>query len=137
MNNVMANNLVYPTPERIIEYNVLALELIKAKKKDKPSVMSYSKVVEAISKAKNKKGNIYDKATVLLHSLVQGHPFASGNRRTAFIAVKYFLLLNNAKFGVKDDPLQAKTLLGVREGYYTHDEIKEWIKNGKIREFRR
>jgi hypothetical protein len=30
-----------------------------------------------------------------------------------------------------------KVMQGVRENYYSHEELKEWLKNGKIKEFRR
>ncbi len=59
------------------------------------------------------------------------------NRRTAFIVVKEFLLANHASFHVKDDPHYAKVMQGIRESFYATEEIKEWIKNGKIREFKR
>jgi prophage maintenance system killer protein len=73
----------------------------------------------------------------LLKGIVQKHPFASGNRRTAFIVTKDFLLHNHASFLIKDDPENAKVMQGVRENYYSHEELKEWLKNGKIKEFRR
>lgn len=40
--------IVYPSPERIIEYNLLALELIKVKKADTPKVLSMSRIREII-----------------------------------------------------------------------------------------
>jgi len=69
--------------------------------------------------------------------LVKKHPFASGNRRTAFVVTKYFLMQNKASFEIKDDPHYARGMLGIRENYYTKEEVKEWIKHGKIREFKR
>jgi hypothetical protein len=38
--------LVYPTTEKLIEYNFLALEFIKVKKADQPKVLSHSKINE-------------------------------------------------------------------------------------------
>ena len=73
----------------------------------------------------------------MLKGLVQGHAFASGNRRTAFIATKYFLTTNKAKISVGDEPENAKVMLGIREQQYSDSEIKEWLKHGKIREFKR
>ena len=90
-----------------------------------------------IKSCKENEGDIYDKALVLLRGLIQNHPFASGNRRTALIVTKDFLLSNNAKFKIRDDPKYAKVMQGIREDYYTNKEIKEWIKNGKIKEFKR
>ena len=130
-------NFVYPTPEKIIEYNLLALEIIKVKKADKPKVLSRNKIVEVIKECEEKEGDIYDKAVVLLKGLIQKHPFASGNRRTAFITTKDFIISNNHKFSIKDEPHFARALQGIREHYYLDDEIKEWIKNGQIKEFKR
>ena len=38
--------MIYPTPEQIIEYNFLALELIKVKKADQPKVLSRTKILD-------------------------------------------------------------------------------------------
>ena len=65
------------------------------------------------------------------------YKFASGNRRTAIIATKDFLLRNGAKFRMNDAPGDAKAMQGIRENYYSDNEIKEWIQHGTIREFRR
>ena len=69
--------------------------------------------------------------------MIQKHPFASGNRRTAFIAVKDFLLKNNELLGIKDNPEQARIMIGIRENFYKDEELKEWLKHGKIRKFER
>ena len=127
----------YPTVEKIIELKALVLAVIRVKKADRPAVLSRVKIEETIEACKETEGDVYDKATVLLHSLVKKHPFASGNRRTAFIATKDFLYHNNAVFHVSDDPAQAKVMTGIREDFYTREEIREWIKHGKIRPFRR
>ena len=97
----------------------------------------YRKLKGLIEDCKNKEGDIYDKAVTLLKGLIQKHAFASGNRRTAFVVTKEFLLNNQAKFRIKNDPKYAKVMLGIREHYYSEDEIKEWIRNGEIKEFRR
>jgi len=130
-------DVLYPTVEKVIEYNVLALKLIKVKRADQPKILSHQKIVGIIEETKDSEGDIYDKAVVLLKGLIQKHPFASGNRRTAFIVTKEFLLKNNAAFKVKDDPAHARVMQGIREDYYTQEEIKEWIKHDKIREFKR
>lgn len=129
--------IIYPTPEKIIEYNLLVLNILKVKKADKAEVLSHRKIVEIIDECKDMRGDIYDKAVFLLKSLIRKHPFASGNRRTAFIVTKDFLLSNKAKFKIKDDPKYARVMLGIREHSYIDKEIKDWIKNGKIREFKR
>ena len=133
----MEKGVKYPTAERIIEYNLLVLTIIKAKRKDKAQVLNHQKLRGIIGGCEKLEGDIYDKAVYLLKNLIKQHPFASGNRRTAFVVVKEFLLENGEKFKIKDDPEQAKVMLGIRENYYTDNEIKEWIKNGEIRIFKR
>ena len=129
--------IYYPTADKIIELNLLSLNIIKAKKGDKAELLAYQKLKTVVAECKNLKGDIYDKAAVLLKGIVQKHPFASGNRRTAFAVTKYFLLKNKGYFKIKDKPEQARVMIGIRENYYNYSEIKEWIKNGKIKEFKR
>ncbi len=129
--------VVYPSVDKVIEFNLLALNVIKAKKADSAQVLSKVKILNTISACKALKGDLYDKSVILFKGLIQEHAFANGNRRTAFIATKYFLVMNNRKIGVKDDPENAKVMLGIRENYYSDEEIKEWIKNGRIKKFKR
>lgn len=133
----MKDTMIYPTVDRIIELNKLAIEVIKVKKADKAQVMSEKKITDTVKEVKESNGDIYDKALLLLKNLVQKHPFASGNRRTAFIATKDFLTSNDMSFKIADNPSYAPAMRGIREGYYSDKEIKEWLKNGKIREFKR
>ena len=44
----MAKEIAYPAIEKIIEYNALALALLRVKKADKPEVMSRQKIRDAI-----------------------------------------------------------------------------------------
>lgn len=129
--------IIYPNPEKIIEHNLLVLNILKVKKADKAEVLSYQKLAEITEGCESLEGGIYDKAVYLLKNIIQKHTFASGNRRTAFMVTKYFLHNNKAVFKIKDEPKYAKIMIGIRENYYEEFEIKEWIKYGKIREFRR
>lgn len=128
---------IYLTSQEIIEFNILSLNLIQTKKADKGEVLSYQKIQDIITGCEQTKGDIYDKAVYLLKNTIKKHAFASGNRRTAFIITKHFLLLNETEFNIKDDPEYAKIMTGIRENYYIDDEIKNWIKYGQIREFKR
>jgi len=130
-------NIEYPSAEKIIEYNVFVLKLIKVKKADQPKILSQQKIINVIDKVKETKGDVYDKAVILIKGIIQSHAFASGNRRTAFIVTKEFLIKNKKAFNVPDNPSQAKVMQGIRENHYKDEEIKEWLKNGKIKEFKR
>ncbi len=44
---------------------------------------------------------------------------------------------NKSKLRIKNDPQNAKIMIGIREKYYSDTEIKTWLQNAKIREFRK
>jgi len=129
--------IIYLTSQEIIEFNILSLKLIQIKKADKSEVLSYKKIQEIINGCELMDGDIYDKAVYLIKESIKKLAFASGNRRTAFIITKHFLLLNKVEFNIKDEPEYAKIMTGIRENYYSDNEIKNWIKYGNIREFKR
>lgn len=124
--------ICYPSVEDIEKCNVIILGLIQAKKGDRPHVLSRAKIRDAISACEGAEGDIYAKAAVLVRQLVSGHAFASGNRRTAFIVAKDFVLNNGGSFKIEDTPIYAKIMQKIREGRYGNEEIAEWIRNGKI-----
>ena len=126
----------YPSVEDIIYANEKILKEIKAKKADEHKILSKYKIGKVVEEVADVGGDIYDKAVFLLKSLVQSHPFASGNRRTAFLVARNFLFYNGAKTPVKDEE-NAYILQGIREDYYQDLEIKEWLMKGDIREFKR
>ena len=127
----------YPTTSEIIEFNKLLLKEIKIKKADKPELVSYKALTKCIEACQNLEGDLYYKAACLLKNIIQKHPFASGNRRTAFAVTERFLSNNEAKLNITDAKFHVQTLKGIREGYYSDEEIKNWLKTGKIREFKR
>lgn len=131
----MPSAIEYLSAEKIIELNVFAIAFIKAKKSDSAKVLGMTKLRQVVEDYQNCTGDVYDKAIVLLKGIIQKHPFASGNRRTAFLAAKIFLEDNREKLGVPDNPDNVKVMQGIRENYYSDEEIKEWLKNGKIRAF--
>jgi death-on-curing family protein len=129
--------LNYPTVEEIQYYNTIAIEMFRKTKHDIAKTITVSYIKKAIEKVKNNKGNLYDKAAVLLYELTRVHAFESGNKRTAFLTTKKFVINNKGKFNIPDSIDNVNVMIGIRENYYSVNEIKEWIKNGKIKEFRR
>jgi prophage maintenance system killer protein len=79
-------------------------------------------------------GDAFAKGACLLIGLTKRHAFDSGNRRTAYAAAKLFLEANGKTMEVEHDP---RVLTGVREGFYSTEEVVEWLKGNGIREFRR
>jgi len=129
--------IVYPTVEEIQYNNTIAVEMFRKSKQDRAKTISLSYIQKAIDKVKMNPGDIYDKAALLLYELTRIHAFESGNKRTAFLTTKKFVLKNEGKFNIPDTINNVKVMIGIRENYYSQNEIKEWIKNGKIKKFKR
>lgn len=127
----------YPSADEIINYNKVLLKEIKVKKADRADTIKPYAIVRVVESCKALEGDVYDKAICLIKGLIQQHPFASGNRRTAFRVAENFLETNNAKLDVDNGKKQAKVLQGIRESFYADKEIKEWMQGKPIREFER
>ena len=70
--------------------------------------------------------DLFDKAAVLMRSLVQNHPFRNGNKRTAVIVVDTFLKLNNYELAVPDEKLIELTVR-IAEKKVTLNKIKRTL----------
>jgi death-on-curing family protein len=129
--------IVYPTTGEIQYYNTIAIEMFRKSKRDQAKTISVSYIQKAVDKTKMNPGDLYDKAARLLIELTHMHAFESGNKRTAFLSTKKFVLKNEGKFKIPDTVNNVKVMIGIRENYYSQDEIKEWIMYGKIKKFER
>jgi len=127
----------YPTVEEIQYNNTIAIEMFRRSKHDQAKTISVAYIQKIISTIKLEPGDIYDKAATLLFELTRMHAFESGNKRTAFLTTKKFVITNGEGFNIPDIENNVKIMIGIRENYYTQKEIKEWIKYGKIKKFKR
>ncbi len=124
----------YLTVRQLIEINKTVLREIKVKKADSHKVLNSAALKEIVEEVKTEVSDIHEKATILLIELTRRHPFASGVRRTAYAAARLFLEANGEAVHVKYDP---KVMQGVRERFYTKEEVMNWLKGYEIREFER
>ncbi len=127
----------YPSSEEIERLNVLAISLIPAKQADAPKLVAPARLMSVIETCKVEPGGVYAKAAALLKGLIQQHPFASANRRTAMLAAKAFIKQNGGHVAIADEASQARVLQGIRERHYNDAEIQDWFKTGNIRQFAR
>ncbi len=111
----------YPTVDELIELNRRVLGEIRVKKADRHRVLSRVGLDNLLRRVREQEGDTYEKAATLLIGLVRTHHFASGNRRTAYLGARGFLEMNGETATVVHDP---SVLQGIREEFYTRDEIK-------------
>jgi death-on-curing protein len=66
-------------------------------------------------------------AASLGHGVARNHPFVDGNKRTAFVAVETFLLLNGMELGASDAECVV-AMLDLAAGEMTEEEFADWLR---------
>ena len=69
---------------------------------------------------------LVDKAAVLCFSIVQGHPFVDGNKRTGHAAMATFLLLNGAEIDATLDE-QEQIMLALASSNMDRQQFTAWL----------
>ena len=75
---------------------------------------------------KDRYSSLTEKAAALCFSIVQGHPFVDGNKRTGHAAMATFLLLNGADIDATIDQ-QEQIILALASGRMNRQEFAEWL----------
>jgi death-on-curing protein len=64
--------------------------------------------------------------------IARNHPFADGNKRTAFVAIELFLALNDYGLRATDDNC-ILTILALAAGELTEEELAAWIRAKSVK----
>jgi death-on-curing family protein len=134
LEGVDLKGLLYPSDHEIIQINKEILESIRVKNADAHSVLKPVALKNSLLAMLYDPGDLFDKVASLLISLVRRHPFESRNQRTAYVISKAFLIANGANPKIVQDE---DVFLGIRAGFYSKSEIKDWLKGNEIRKFSR
>lgn len=71
--------------------------------------------------------DVADLAAAYGFGLARNHPFADGNKRTAFVAVELFLALNGQELAAKDGDC-VLTMLSLAAGELNEPAFSAWIR---------
>ena len=66
-------------------------------------------------------------AAAYAYGIARDHPFADGNKRTALVAARTFLLLNGVNLEASQDE-KYLTFLQLAQGTVTEDQLADWIR---------
>jgi death-on-curing protein len=64
--------------------------------------------------------------------IARDHPFVDGNKRTALIAARTFLLLNGVNLEASQDE-KYLTFLRLAEGTITEEQLADWIRTRSVK----
>lgn len=72
--------------------------------------------------------DLMSKAAALFESIILNHPFVDGNKRTATVAVEFFLEINGHTLSATDKAFE-DFAVHVAENGPSFDEIEEWLQS--------
>lgn len=70
--------------------------------------------------------DVYQMAASYAYGIAKNHPFIDGNKRTAFVVMEVFLLLNGAELTASDADC-VTTFLALAAGELSEEEVVEWL----------
>lgn len=71
--------------------------------------------------------DVFDLAAAYAVALAKNHPFIDGNKRTAYVAMELFLVLNGAEL-TADDASATLTMLAVAAGDIDEPTLAQWLR---------
>lgn len=75
--------------------------------------------------------DLFELASAYAYGIARNHPFVDGNKRTALVASRTFLLINSFQLGAsKEDRL--KTFLALADGSLSEDALAAWFRQHAI-----
>jgi death-on-curing protein len=117
----------FPTAGALLDLHARIL----AKTGGEPGVLNATTIASAIERARwgpfLAPPDLFDRAALLLRGLCEDHPFADGNKRTAFEATDLFLLANGSGVGATADEVHT-FMLEVAQGQHDVPSIAAWLR---------
>lgn len=71
--------------------------------------------------------DVYQMAASYAYGIAKNHPFIDGNKRTAFVVMEVFLLLNGAELTASDADC-VTTFLALAAGDLSEEGLVEWLR---------
>lgn len=99
----------------------------------RPGVLDFTLLHSACERPKATFGGkdlyvgVFNKATVLITSLIQNHPFGDGNKRTGFVSTARFLYINGYSLVFKEAEA-IRFVQNVQGKKYKFQKISAWLK---------
>lgn len=78
--------------------------------------------------------HILHKATILMETIINFHPFVDGNKRVALLATYFFLYWNGYNLIIPEDA--AEFTIDIAKGKHKVNDILSWLIRHSIRNFR-
>ena len=90
-------------------------------------------LASALARAQNRLANAQPRpdlaasGAAYAYGIARDHPFVDGNKRTALVAARTFLLLNGADLAASQDE-KYLTFIQLAQGTLTEEQLADWIR---------
>ncbi|MDE9427435.1 MULTISPECIES: type II toxin-antitoxin system death-on-curing family toxin [Xenorhabdus] len=92
----------------------------------KPNELESSQARPSLVKYYEQTDDMFRLASALIDSLIQNHPFANANKRTAMMSGYIFLLINGYELTAPNDEV-VEMAVGLAEKEYSSEELEDWL----------
>ena len=72
--------------------------------------------------------DVIARSAALMESLLLNHPFIDGNKRTAYVVVRLYLLSNGLDIKASEEN-KYELIINIASGMTKYDEILEWLRS--------
>ena len=86
-----------------------------------------SALAQLLNRANYREPDIAELAALYAIAIARNHPFFDGNKRTAYVALETFLILNGCRFRVSDAEAVV-AILAMAAGEMPDDEFTDWVR---------
>jgi death-on-curing protein len=86
-----------------------------------------SALAQLLNRANCGEPDIAELAALYAIAIARNHPFVDGNKRTAYVALETFLILNGCRFPVGDAEAVV-AMLAMAAGEMPDDEFTDWVR---------
>ncbi|PHM26558.1 type II toxin-antitoxin system death-on-curing family toxin [Xenorhabdus budapestensis] len=92
----------------------------------KPNELESSQARPSLVKYYEQTDDMFRLTSVLIDSLIQNHPFANANKRTAMMSGYIFLLINGYELTAPNDEV-VEMAVGLAGKEYSLEELENWL----------
>jgi death on curing protein len=90
-----------------------------------------SALVRALNAWSYGEADLFEFAALYAEGIAKNHPFADGNKRTAFVAAALFLRINGRRLRA-ENPEAVEKMLGLASGALSRGDFAAWLRERSI-----
>lgn len=92
-----------------------------------------SALARPVNKAAYKAAEAWDLAAAYGYGMSRNHPFMDGNKRTSFVVMELFLMLNGYRL-TADDADCVVTAMALSDGSLSEEALADWLRGNVVKD---